>query len=83
MIYNAILAFPKFFRPMLAAVPYIGTVLAFLPEIVGFIKTISGMLDRGVTEIEIKNRIKAVDKAFANPDRIESAKELRDALTFK
>jgi hypothetical protein len=74
------MAFPRFFRPFFAAIPYIGIVLKFLPELIGFIKAISSMLDRGVTEIEIKARVRAIDNAFSNPDRVQAAKELQDAI---
>lgn len=83
IIVNLIKLFPRAFSKLFAAIPYLNTVMIFLPEIISFVKTLTGLVDKGVTKIEIKNRIKAVDKAFQETDRIKSAKKLRDSLTFK
>lgn len=83
IIINLIKLFPKAFSKLFSAIPYLNTIVTFLPEMISFIKTLRSMIDRGMTKIEIKNRIKAVDQAFQESDRVESAKKLRDSLTFK
>lgn len=83
IIVNLIKLFPRAFSKLFAAVPYLNTAMTFLPEIISLIKTLTLQVDKGMTVIEMKSRIKAVDQAFKESDRIESAKKLRDALTFK
>jgi hypothetical protein len=83
IIINLIKLFPRAFSKLFSAIPYLNTVLTFLPELISFIKTLKLNVDRGVTKIEMKSRIKAVSNAFEESDRIESAKKLRDGLTFK
>lgn len=83
LIYQLFMAFPRFFKPFLSAIPYIGTILQFLPEIVSLVKTLSNLLDKGHNKLELKYRLKAVDRGLANPDRMEAAREVREAITFK
>jgi Na+-transporting methylmalonyl-CoA/oxaloacetate decarboxylase gamma subunit len=83
LIYQVIMAFPKFFAPFLGAIPYLGTILAFLPQLVELVRGIAAAVDRGATKIEMQKRVEAVAKAFENPDRVKAAKELKDAITFK
>lgn len=83
IIVNLIRLFPRAFSKLFAAVPYLNTAITFLPELIGLIKTLTHKVDKEMTVLEMKSRIKAVDQAFKESDRIESAKKLRDALTFK
>lgn len=53
-------------------------IVKFLPEIVSFIKSLQSMVERGIDEIQIKQNIKGINKAFQNEDRQAAARALND-----
>ena len=59
---------------------FLKTVIAFLPELIGLIKSLHEGAVRGIDHAVLKSRLKAIDKAFAHPDKRRAAKELNDAF---
>lgn len=56
------------------------TFLKLLPELIGLVKTLMTMIDRGVTILEVKSRVNSISKALDNPDRREAARQLNDVF---
>ena len=55
-------------------------ILKMLPEIWSLFKTIVSQVQKGVEIIQIKRKLKAIDKAMSNSDRRQAAKELDDVF---
>lgn len=54
------------------------TFLKYLPEMLDVLKTINEQIQRGRTEIQIRNDIKRINAAFNNPNRSQAARELNN-----
>ena len=52
--------------------------IEFIPEFVSIVKAVFSLIQTGVTKIQIRAQLKAIEKAVANPDRRQAAKEMDD-----
>jgi len=59
---------------------YLKIIFQYLPELIALVKSIINMTNSGIEEVVIKRRLKKIDKAFNNPNRVEAARELNDAF---
>ena len=78
LIWILIKWFPKFFAPLGNLIPVYGQLIVYLPEVIALLKWTKGMADKGITEIEIKQSMKNIDRAFEIKDPVSRAKELND-----
>jgi len=51
-----------------------------LPEIISLTREVISQIKAGVEYIQIKRKLKAVEKSFANPDKRKAAEELDDVF---
>ena len=68
--------FPKFFSPIANFIPWIGPLIAYLPEIIDILKLIKVWANKGMTKLEIKRKLKQIDEAFEVKDAQDRAKAL-------
>jgi hypothetical protein len=54
------------------------TLVKVLPELISFIRELVLAVKSGVEIIQIKRKLKAIEKTFANPDKRKAAEELDD-----
>jgi hypothetical protein len=52
----------------------------FLPEIYSLLKGIHAMIERGIEEKILRDKITKIGNAFANPNRAEAARQLNDVF---
>lgn len=54
------------------------SILKFLPQVLDYVKHLEGLIDQGVTAVQISNAMKNIDKAFVITDIAKRAKSLND-----
>ena len=55
--------FPKLFANMFSFIPYVGIVIKFLPELITTVKMIYKMIGDGVTDAQVRRKLKRIDNA--------------------
>ena len=58
-------------------------IVKYLPELIEWVKDIVQWTQDGVEEIQIRARLRRIDKAFKNPDRIQAAGDLDSVFTTR